>query len=306
MNKNNLKFLSYCLLFFTTFLLILETDVSAKGKPSVYVVNYPLQYFTERIGEDLINVEFPAPKGTDPAYWIPSPETVRAYQKGDLIFLNGANYAKWTTIATLPRSKIVNTSKTFKDRYIKVQDSATHTHGPKGEHTHTGFAFTTWLDPALAIMQADSIKEALINLLPNKKTDIEKNFESLKNDLIRLDNQTKEIVKNNLDKPIIASHPVYQYFKNRYNLNLKSLHWEPDELPSEEQWLDLEKILKQHPSKWMIWESAPLKGTKNKLENFGIKSAVFDPCSNKPENGAYLTVMQNNIRILSVIFDQVE
>ena len=47
---------------------------------SVYVVNYPLQYFAERIGGPDVRVVFPAPADGDPAFWKPSPEQIAAYQ----------------------------------------------------------------------------------------------------------------------------------------------------------------------------------------------------------------------------------
>ncbi|MEJ2085889.1 MAG: zinc ABC transporter substrate-binding protein, partial [Acidobacteriota bacterium] len=65
----------------------------------LYTVNYPLQYFAQRIGGDLVEAAFPAPEGDDPAYWKPTPEQILAYQNADLILLNGADYAKWLTLA---------------------------------------------------------------------------------------------------------------------------------------------------------------------------------------------------------------
>ena len=74
---------------------------------SVYVVNYPLQYFAERIGGKHVNVSFPAPQGVDPAYWSPDAEVVVAYQEADVILLNGAGYARWVGRASLPYAKLV-------------------------------------------------------------------------------------------------------------------------------------------------------------------------------------------------------
>jgi zinc transport system substrate-binding protein len=102
------------------------------GKLLVYVVNYPLQYFAERIGGELVRVEFPAPADEDPAFWAPGLEVIGEYQGADLIFVNGAGYAKWTERVSLPLSKVVNTSEDFADRYIVVDDAVTHSHGPGG------------------------------------------------------------------------------------------------------------------------------------------------------------------------------
>jgi ABC-type Zn uptake system ZnuABC Zn-binding protein ZnuA len=44
---------------------------SSESLKQVYVVNYPLKYFTERIAQDKVAVLFPAPTDKDPAFWMP-------------------------------------------------------------------------------------------------------------------------------------------------------------------------------------------------------------------------------------------
>ena len=90
-------------------------------KLTVYVVNYPLKYFAERIAGDQATVVFPAPSEGDPAYWMPDAKTITKYQQADLILLNGANCAKWVKKVSLPRSKMIDTSAKFKDRYITLK-----------------------------------------------------------------------------------------------------------------------------------------------------------------------------------------
>jgi len=95
---------------------------------------------------------------------------------------------------------------------------------------------------------------------------------------------------------------VYDYFSERYNLNIKSVHWEPDEMPNQEQWMELRNILKEHPAKWMIWEGNPIEACVNQLKSMGISSAVFDPCGNVPKKGDFLAVMQQNVESLRLVF----
>jgi len=294
---------------FTILLLYLSpgfTLVSKAEDPKqnlqIYVVNYPLQYFAERIGGDYADVFFPAPTDIDPAFWSPGRGVVRQYQKADLILLNGADYAKWIDKVTLPKSKLINTSKSFKAEYIPLEVTATHSHGPTGEHAHTGVAFTTWLDPLLAIKQADSIKEALIKLMPHQKDLFVRNYESLKNDLEDLDRKIEKIVSVDPTMLLLSSHPVYQYFARRYDLNMASVHWEPNEIPGPDQLQELNIILENHPAKWMIWEDAPMKETDEKLKSLGIRSIVFNPCGNLPENVDYLSVMTHNVENLKTVF----
>ena len=122
--------------------------------PVVSVVNYPLQYITGRIAGDAIEVRFPAPAGEDPAFWTPDARAIAVYQSADLIVLNGATYAKWVAVASLPTSKRLDTSAAFGDELIHIEVSATHSHGPTGEHSHRETAYTTWLDFDLAIAPA--------------------------------------------------------------------------------------------------------------------------------------------------------
>ena len=161
-----------------------ETTTGNTNAPlSVYVVNYPLQYFAERIGGPETSVTFPAPADGDPAFWEPSPEEVASYQKADLILLNGASYAKWIPHVSLPASRMVDTSSSFTDQLIPLVNQVTHSHGQEGKHDHGDVAFTTWMDPVLAIAQAGAVRDALIRLRPDGAGDFNQRFNSLKKDL---------------------------------------------------------------------------------------------------------------------------
>jgi zinc transport system substrate-binding protein len=278
-----------------------STAMSA-DKLIVYTVNYPLKYFAERIGGEHAEVVFPAPADVDPAYWMPERKTIAEYQKVDLILLNGAHYAKWTEKVTLPQSKVINTSRKFKDQYIKLKEAVTHSHGPGGDHAHKDVAFTVWLDLSLAVQQAKSIEKAFSRKRPGLKNTFQRNYKTLENDLIVLDRKIKRIVSKNPSLPLVLSHPVYDYLTRRYGLNVMSAHWEPDETMSNAHWVELRSILKNHPAQWMIWGGKPLNESVEMLKSIGVKSIVFDPCGNTPVQGDFLTIMNQNIENLSEIF----
>ena len=280
-----------------------STPVAKKsGKPTVFVVGLPLQYFAERIGGDAVEVHFPLPKDQDPEFWKPDAGTVEGYQKADLILLNGAGYAKWTANASLPLATSVDTSAAFKTKYIAIEGAVTHSHGPAGEHTHSGTASHTWLDFTQAVQQANAIKDALTKLRPEQKSDFESRFKSLEKDLMNLDREMLSLVGNNASKPLLASHPVYQYWERRYGLNLKSVHWEPTDVPDDKAIAELKKVLEGHAAKWMVWEDEPKPETIAKLKELGIRCAVFNPCETAPETGDFLTQMGKNIENMKPVF----
>jgi zinc transport system substrate-binding protein len=271
------------------------------GRPRVYAVNHPLEYFARRIGGESIAVHFPAPPQVDPAFWSPAAETVAAYQSADLILLNGFGYAKWVERASLPRKRQIDTSAGFRNRAIPLEDKVTHTHGPKGDHSHKGLAFTTWLDPLLALEQARAVEQALAAMRPDQAARFEAGFAALEADLLELDAALADAAAQLDDAPILFSHPVYQYLERRYALNGRSLHWEPDATPSESQWSELAELLAQHPAGWMIWESEPLPEVKRRLEARGVRSAVFSPAAKRPDEGDFFSVMQANAKALARI-----
>ncbi len=272
------------------------------ARPTVYVVNYPLRYFVERIGAERVSVVFPAPADEDPAFWKPDVETIAAFQSADLILSNGAMYARWLQTASLPKSKMINTSRHFKANYIEVRGTDTHSHGPTGEHSHAGIAFTTWLDFSQAAQQAQAVMEALSRLLPEHKDAFEQRYAELEQDLLALDERLHTMVAQRRTQPLLASHPVYQYLARRYGLNLQSVLWEPDVTPDAGQWKELQSIVQGHAAAWMLWEGDPLPASVDELQTLGVKSLVFDPCGNTPEQGDFLSVMQQNVARLRRAF----
>lgn len=283
--------------------LIFSTPVRsfATQKLTIYTVNYPTTFFTERIGNDYVKVEFPVPPDVDPAFWKPDDETVRQYQKADLIILNGAGYERWTQKVSLPMLRTVDTSKAYKERLIHIQTNVSHSHGPKGDHSHGGTAFTTWLDFSQAAMQAEAIYQALVSKMPSQKDYFKRNFAALKKELLEFDRQMKNIGESLTGIPILASHPIYQYFARRYSLDIKMMMWEPDADPGPHEWKKLQELTKIYPARHIIWEDEPLLETSERLQELGIESLVFAPCMNKPDEGDFLTVMQTNITNLRAI-----
>jgi zinc transport system substrate-binding protein len=293
-------------MFIAILMVSIASTVFAVSKYSdqltIYTVNYPLKYFAERIAGEHATVVFPAPADVDPAYWMLDRKIISDYQKADLILLNGAHYAKWTEKVTLQRSRMVDTSRKFKDRYIKSDEAVTHSHGPEGKHAHEDIAFTIWLDFDVAAGQAEAITDALSRKRPLLKDTFQKNYTALAKDLKELDRQLKEIISQDNTRPLVVSHPVYDYLAHRYGLNIRSVHWEPDEVPGNAKLIELRNILKNHPAQWMIWEGKPLSSSVEKLKSIGVRSIVFDPCGNVPEQGDFLGVMRMNIKNLKKVY----
>lgn len=267
----------------------------AQSPVSVFTVNYPLAYFAERIGGSTVKVTFPVPRDVDPAFWNPDTAAVQAYQKADLILLNGADYARWVKRVSLPRRKTVDTSRTFRERYVGIVEATTHSHGPAGAHAHNGTAFVTWLDPTQAIEQARAVRDAFARGRPAAKAQFETGFTELEQSLQALDADLQAAFAPLAGEPLLASHPVYQYLARRYGLDVASVTWEPDEVPGAAEWRALDEALKSRPVRWMLWESTPRREIASRLKALGVRVIVFDPTPNVPDAGDFLDVMRQNL-----------
>lgn len=291
----------------TTILISSCSDSGTENPPTaarsgIFASNYPLAYFAETITGKPETIIFPKIDG-DPAFWKPSAQDIRRLQSAELILFNGAGYEKWAPTLTLPKSRIVDTSATFQPDLLSIETATTHSHGPQGEHSHEGTAFTTWIDFSQASQQAAAVADALIeNELVDP--DIAKaNLTMLTSTLNAIDSELAGLTAQNKSIPLVASHPIYDYLAHRYVLDIEPLVWEPDVAPDEEQWETLEKLLESHPAKWMIWENTPLPESVDRLKEMGVNSVVFNPSGNRPENGDFLSVMRSNVENMKPIFE---
>ena len=274
-----------------------EADDGA-GKPLVLVTNFPLYFFASEIAGDAVGVRMPNIDG-DPAMWVPGPSDFSQLQAADLIILNGAGYESWLAFTSLPSGLLLDTTADIQDRLLPIENVTLHQHGPEGEHSHQGTAFTTWLDPHIAIEQARAIAHRLTVLVPAQAEAFTTRLAVLEKRLVELDRSFEQVFENMKDQPLVFSHPVYQYLQQRYGLNARSVHWEPDIEPGVKEWLDFQNLLREHPAKLMVWEAPPLPSVVERLQQQGIRSIVFEPAGNRPVTGNYFTVMSANLSRIS-------
>lgn len=260
---------------------VLASGALADDRPRVVAVNYPLQYFAERLLGDAATVEFPVPEGVDPSFWRPSISDISAVQAADLILLNGAGFATWVDRVSLPRSKIVNTSAAFEDRYIATE-SITHSHGDGGEHSHEGTASYLWLDPALAALQADAIARAIRAKGLAPEDEVEAQLAAIRSDLEALDTEATTAVADLQNTTLIATHPRYQYFARAYGLTIQSLEWEAGAAPTAEELAELEALVAETGATALLWEAEPPASALDDTAALGLQNVTFAPLASAP------------------------
>jgi zinc transport system substrate-binding protein len=262
------------------------------AKPRVFAPNPALASIIVELAGDAVELLTPWEGAPDPAYWRPSKEAIRAIQSCDLIVLNGAAYEPWAAQAALPRARTVHTTSGVRARLIKVEGE-THSHGPEGEHTHSTTASTTWLSPEIALAQTDAIAARLSQLLPQRAQKITERRAELKAVFGRIALRLDEL--QSLEPKWLASHPVYQYLGQSAGIELESVHWEPGEMPSEEEWSKFRAVRAALPlpTAWMLWEDEPGPEIRAQLEKEGVRVAVVPlfPSGNGAFAASYESVL---------------
>jgi len=261
--------------------------VMAQDRLRIVTVNYSLQYFAERLVGDAAEVVFPVPEDVDPSFWRPSISDISTIQSADLILLNGAGFATWVDHVSLPRSKVVNTTAAVEDQFIRTE-SITHSHGEGEEHSHEGTASYTWLDPMLAIAQAEAVADAIIAQDIAPTDEVEAQLDALRADLEALDAANLTALGGVQDVAIIATHPRYQYFARRYGLSITSLEWEAGAMPTPTERADLVALVEQTGAQVLIWEAEPPVDAIHLATELGLKSIVFPPLARAVEGRSFV------------------
>ena len=264
----------------------------------VCAVNYPLQYFAERIAGELADVALPAPTGIDPATWKPN-RGERTLIRGqcELMLINGAGYARWVTTAGLPDERVVDTTADIADRLIRFDADPQH---------RGNFASITWLDPTIAIAQARAVAQALIRARPAHAKAIKRRHAQLEADLRELDARLAAATQPLRSQLLIFSSSSYPYFARRYSLKSRSLDWQPQTLPDADAWESLTQMGAAGEVKAMIWEVAPSNDVAAQLESHALPWAVFSTAANRPEHGDFLFVMNANADALEALWHDLD
>ena len=277
-----------------------DAAATLPGSDTTLIVasNYPVYFFANRIVENsdtTIEVVFPDIIG-DPANWVPDVEQVQVLQSADMILINGAGAEPWLDLMSIDKRHVVDTSAALANRFVPITADVQHQHGPEGEHSHQGSAFTLWLDPQMAIGQVRAITDVLIKHAPKNAQRMQDNASTLERELVALDKELAAAFATFNTRAVIFSHPVYQYLQRRYDINGLAVHWEPYEAPTIPAWIELQRMLAKHPATIMIWEDEPLPEVAARLADSGIVSVVYQPAANRPASGDFLTTMSSNVR----------
>ena len=253
---------------------------------TILTSNYPLEYVTNYLYGDYSVVTSIYPDGVDISKYNFTDKQIRDYSKKDMfIYMGGTNDS--------------NQALTFlnKNKDLKIIDSA---FGIQTKYTTDEL----WLNPSNMIMMSQNIKDGLSEYITSKhlKDEINKRYETLKEELSNLDADYKTTILNAKEKTIVTNSDNL-LFLEKYNVNVVSLSkTNPD---YEKNLSTLKSYLKQENILYFyLYENETTEKEvtnlleENEIETLTIKNLKNITDEEREEDSNYIKIMSENLELL--------
>lgn len=329
--KKRISILSLMMIIIFAFTACAKAEVKdTDGKLSVGVTIYPLQYFTERIGGDKVDVFSIIPDGSDAHTFDPKPKDLSNLTDTDIFIYNGLGMEEWidsvltvvngTEVKVIEASHDINAlpatddhdhSDETKDHENETEEEhaeheneteeehAEHENETEEEHEHNHGAFDphVWLSLDLAVLQSENIKNKLVEVDEENKDYYEANFNELVKDLTSLKNEYKEKINGLENKEFVTGHAAFAYLTNDFGLTQSSIADVFGEGELTAQHLkNLISYSKEHNVKVIFSEStASAKESETLAKEVGATVEKIYSLETKEDDLNYLDAMRYNL-----------
>lgn len=255
---------------------------------NVSVTFYPLQYYVEKLGGELVSVVNLTAQGGDAHDYEPSIQDRITIEESDLFIYNGFDLEHWVekTLNSIdnPDFLSLNASKNVDPLYHEDH-----------EDPHV------WLSLVHALKQVETIKDELINIDPKHQSIYETNFEAIKHSFEAIDNTFQVLIQDKLYRSFVIEHEIFGYLSNSNDLNQISIS---GLIPSNEQSIHqltqiIDFIKTEGVETILLTQSnADRLGTLLTQET-GVVVEIIDPMEVTPSDGDYLEIMERNLMAIA-------
>ncbi len=295
---------------------------------TIYTTVYPLTYFTERIGGNLVQVKSIYPTGSNEHTFDPTQKDMMNLADADLFFYIGMGLEGFVDNAkkTLANEqvKLIATSNSVSDEEL-VQEQAHEeegtdedAHEDEDEHGHENEALENhddhdhgdidphlWISPTISIKLAKSIQDSLIEQDPANEETYTKNFEALQTELEALDTKFQEMASNVPNKTFFVSHAAFGYLAGAYGLEQVAIAGlNSQDEPSQKELTEIVELAKEKQIKTILFEQNVSSNLAKVIQSeVGAESGILHNLSVLTEDDiqneeTYFTLMEKNLATL--------
>lgn len=279
------------------------------GKLQVYTTVYPLQYFTEEIGKEFVNVETIYPPGSDEHTFEPSQKDMMNLADSDVFIYVGLGLEGFVNKAkqTLEKEEVTFLAAGENIKGLEDIEHEGNEDHHEDEHEHGDMDPHVWVDPLYAKDLAEAVKDELIRQLPEKKEQFEQNYATLTTELEQLHIQFQNLVQNAKHKEFIVSHAAYGYWEQRYGLEQISISGiASSSEPTQKQLKEIISEAKEHKLNYIFFE----QNVSSKLSEIVQDELNAEPLllhnlsvlteEDIEKNRTYFSIMEDNLKALEL------
>ena len=313
----NLKKIPFILSILSFLTIFTPANADLKVVASIKPIHSLASYLMDGIGKpDLIVDGYSSPHG-----FALKPSHAKMLQEADIIFYVGEDLenflekplksiAKKAEKIELMEIKGLNKLK-FRERNIfdghddhkheedghKEDDHDDHGHDEDGHegHAHGEYDPHIWLDPENAKVILNEMVEHLIENDEKNASTYKKNLKNAEKDLDKLVKKVKSDL--NKDFKSIVFHDAYQYFEERFNVNVMGAFTvNTDVMPGAEQLAEIREIIEHDKVSCIFSEPQFNPDIINAVaKDMNIKTGVLDPlgATLEPGKDLYFDLIKN-------------
>ena len=194
------------------FSLLNSQPPSSDATLKVLATFYPLYDFAKNVGRDKINVSILVPETVDVHDFDPTPSSIAAVARADVLIYNGAGLEPWISsivnAADNPNLKLVDSSADIQLLQVPLQFQGNNqTYDPH-----------FWLNPVLVKQQVNNILKGLIEADPADSQYFTQNAQLYQSKLDNLNAQIITATTNVKTRYFVTFHESFVYFAKEYDL----------------------------------------------------------------------------------------
>lgn len=272
----------FILLFAIIFLSGCNIKSSDMEDINIYTTIYPINYLIESLYGKHSNIYSIYPLGVNLDNYELSERKIKEYSKSDLFIFNSLDEDRDRDYAV----KMINYNSK-----LKVIDVSTGM-------DYNNSVVELWINPYNYLMMAENIKNGLGEYINNPYLveEINKNYDSLKLDISKIDADLTESIKNAKYNTIVVDSDMFKFLE-KYGLNVISL--EKNDNYSLNTLEEVKKLIGEKRIKYIYSTSDNNELAKQiggELITINDMYSVDGRINNTNDN--YLTIMKNNISLI--------
>jgi zinc transport system substrate-binding protein len=276
---------------------------SASGVLPVEASFYPLQWATQRIGGEHVDVSSLTPPGAEPHDLELTPKQVAGLTDAALVvYASGFQPAVDDAVAQVASETGFDVAPVA-DLTIAATGDTVDEHADEEPADHGATDPHFWLDPVRFEQVAEAIGDRLAEVDPDHAADYAAGTEALVDDLATLDQELSDGLSDCRQTHLVTSHTAFAYLAERYGFEQVGISGvNPDVEPDAATVKRISELVEEQGITTIYTETLASPALAETVaRETGATTAVLDPVGGLTDASAgsdYLEVMRSNLSTL--------